>query len=295
MKVYIDGNLGTTGLELESRLKELAQKVKLEFIQARDGLRKDLSERKKLLNAADVVFLCLPDGAAKEAVAMVDNPDTVIIDASTAHRTHGDWAYGFPELSPNHFQKIATSNRISVPGCHATGFSALVYPLVEGGFIPNDGVLSCHSLTGYSGGGKSMIEAYEQGGASAALLYGLDLGHKHLPEMMAVCGLLNPPIFTPVVVPLKQGMVVTVPLAADAKKLWAHLNGHYENSPTIRVKPFGEQVSLNIETGMAANALDIYVFGHGKQTVLAAHLDNLGKGSSGAAVECLKVRFGIHD
>ena len=289
MKVYIDGVAGTTGLALEGRL----QNLNVELLKLPESLRKDLNSRKKLLNEADVVFLCLPDEAAKEALSLITNPLTVVIDASTAHRTDPDWAYGFPELSKAHCETIKTANRIAVPGCHATGVIALAYPLIAGGFIHKDDVLACQSLTGYSGGGKAMIETYENAQQTAAKLYSMDLTHKHLPEIQAITGLTQPPIFTPVIVPTHQGMIVTLPLAQNAQELWEYLKGYYKNSGTIKVMPYGERTALEIENELNADELEIYVFGHEKQAVLAARLDNLGKGSSGAALQCMKVRMGI--
>lgn len=295
MKVYIDGQAGTTGLALEERLMELAKTVEMKLLKIAQHLRKDVAERKRLLNQADVVFLCLPDVAAKEAVAMIENPDTIVIDASTAHRTNPDWVYGFPEASASQHKKITTANQIAVPGCHATGFIALVYPLIQSGFIELTDTLYCHSLTGYSGGGKEMIADYESTdvAASAAWMYALDLNHKHLSEMKHMTGLVTDPLFVPVVVPVQKGMIVSIPLMASARQLHEALEAYYKGSTTIKVLELKKHTSLSIENDVAADALEIYVFGNEKQAVVAARLDNLGKGSSGAAVQCMKVRLGL--
>ncbi|MDR1664677.1 MAG: N-acetyl-gamma-glutamyl-phosphate reductase, partial [Clostridiales bacterium] len=239
MRVYIDGSAGATGLELESRLRRIDN---VTLIKPDEELRKDTATRKKFLNEADAVFLCLPDAAAREAAAMVENPNTVVIDASTAHRTAEGWAYGFPELSEEHENAVRASNRIAVPGCHASGFVALVYPAVRAGLIYPDDVLFCHSLTGYSGGGKALIAEYEAEGAepSAAKLYALGLHHKHLPEMQRVCGLTYPPVFTPVLVNTHRGMVVTVPVIAPAPAVWEYFAEYYQGAAHVKVMPFAE-------------------------------------------------------
>lgn len=295
IKVYIDGQAGTTGLALEQRLLELGKTVEMEILKIPEELRKDVDARKKILNEADVVFICLPDEAAKEAVAMIENADTVIIDASTAHRTNSAWTYGFPDLSKAHEEQVAMANHIAVPGCHATGFIALVYPLIQAGMIKKTDQLYCHSLTGYSGGGKQMINDYEDPSAlaSAAWMYALELNHKHLPEMTAVTGLLENPLFVPVVVPIHKGMIVSIPLMMDANLLHEKLAAYYKGSETIKVFDFGMTDNLHIENEIRMDQLEIYVFGNVKQAVIAARLDNLGKGSSGAAVQCMKVRFGL--
>ncbi|MCL1989517.1 MAG: N-acetyl-gamma-glutamyl-phosphate reductase [Defluviitaleaceae bacterium] len=295
IKVYIDGQAGTTGLALEARLLELAKTTAIQWLTISDALRKDVTARKKLMNQADVVFLCLPDEAAKEAVALIDNPEVVIIDASTAHRTNAAWVYGFPELSADQHAKLTVANKIAVPGCHATGFIALVYPLIQKGLIQKSDMLYCHSLTGYSGGGKQMIADYEadQRHPSAAWMYALDLKHKHLPEMKQMTGLETTPLFVPVVVPVNKGMIVSLPLKGRPHQLHAELTAYYAHSSTVKVMDLGVQTSLHIENELAPDALEIYVFGQGEQAVIAARLDNLGKGSSGAAVQCMKVRFGL--
>jgi N-acetyl-gamma-glutamyl-phosphate reductase len=292
MKIYIDGSAGATGIALEAKLQKLNG---IEFLKPPEEFRKDAYTRREYINAADAVFLCLPDDAAREAVAMLENDTTVIIDASTAHRTKEGWAYGFPELSESHLRSVQTSNRIAVPGCHASGFAALVYPAVQAGFIKGDDLVYCHSLTGYSGGGKGLIADYEREGASpsAAKLYAMGLRHKHLPEMRHVAGLARPPIFTPVIVNSRQGMVVTVPLAADAETVWKYFSEYYAGKERVKVQPFQAQADLELEGLNDTDNMEIYIFGHDTQTVMAARFDNLGKGSSGAAAQCLQVRMSI--
>ena len=292
MRVYIDGSAGTTGLALEGRLLGLDY---VELIKPDGSLRKDVETRKKYLNEADIVFLCLPDDAAKEAVSFVENENTVVIDASTAHRTAQGWAYGFPELSLEHHNAVKKSNRIAIPGCHASGFAAIVYPAVAGGFIKKDETVYCCSLTGYSGGGKTMIAEYELDGAknSAAKLYSLGLKHKHLPEMKHVCGLENFPVFVPTLINSHSGMIVSVPFGNfPAIKIHEYYSNYYKDSPTVSIMPFNEAAELELEGMNGKDGMEIYVCGNENQTMLAARFDNLGKGSSGAAVQCMKVRMG---
>lgn len=291
MKVFIDGAEGTTGLQLEERLSSLNN---IDILNIDSDLRKNTAERKQMLNKADVAFLCLPDVAARDAVAMIENPKTVVIDASTAHRTASGWVYGFPELSEEHLKSVKNSKRIAVPGCHASGFCSIVYPLVKGDFIKKEQVLSCTSLTGYSGGGKSMIAEYENKSFKGARPYALTLRHKHLPEMQYVCGLENPPIFQPVVVPVRQGMLVSVPLALNASEVWEYLKNYYAKAENVAVVPFGgenllDAGFLDIEALNGTDKLEIFVFGHETQTLAVARLDNLGKGAAGAAVQLLNI------
>ncbi|MDR0249267.1 MAG: N-acetyl-gamma-glutamyl-phosphate reductase [Oscillospiraceae bacterium] len=291
ISVFIDGSEGTTGLNLRQRLTF----SDVEILDIDENLRKEPDERKRLINAADCVFLCLPDEAARQAAALCENPRTVIIDASTAHRVAPGWAYGFPELSPAHALAVAASRRIAVPGCHASGFCALIYPLRAKGLLPREAELSCVSLTGYSGGGKAMIEQYEGGGRAnaCASYYALTLRHKHLPEMQAVCSLAVPPVFTPAVLPVRQGMLVTVPLHADADTLYAALAGHYAACEGITVYRDTGGAMPDIQAANGTDRLDIFVFGHGAQTLLAARFDNLGKGACGAAIQCFGMRYGL--
>ena len=301
VKAYIDGQEGTTGLRIHERL---SARDDIELIEIDPALRKDAAERKKLLNAADVCFLCLPDAAAKEAAAMMDNEHTILIDASTAHRTDADWAYGLPELSPAHRAKIASGKRIAVPGCHASGFIALVYPLIEAGLIPAEYPHAVHSLTGYSGGGKGMIAEYQGADRSVDLdsprQYALTQQHKHLREMIAISGAKVAPIFMPIVADFYSGMEVTVPvhLTGEVTKAAVHaaLKAHYQGSKLVSVMDLGAEPSF-----MAANALSgldtmqITVSGNDERLILIARFDNLGKGSSGAAVQCLNIALGLDE
>ena len=298
-KVFIDGKAGTTGLRIAERL---SQRDDVEIISLSDDLRKDANARKKIINEADFVFLCLPDAAAIEAADMVENDNTVVIDASTAHRTNPDWAYGFPELGAEFNDKIVGSKRIAVPGCHASGFIALVYPLVKNGIISKDALLCAHSITGYSGGGKGMIAEYE-GDERCELLdaprqYGVTQKHKHLPEMVKITGLNNAPAFCPIVSDFYSGMEVTVPLfksqllkggIEDIKSIYRELY----NTPIIS---FNEGVDeggfLSANKMKGKDSMRIEVYGNEDRILLVARYDNLGKGASGAAVECLNIKLG---
>lgn len=298
-KIFIDGKAGTTGLRIEERL---SGRDDLEIISLPDELRKDPDARRNMLNTADIVFLCLPDGAAREAVSMIDNPDVVVIDASTAHRTLDDWAYGLPELGCEYEEKIRSSKRIAVPGCHASGFIALVYPLIEAGILGRDALLSAYSLTGYSGGGKSMIADYESDERCALLdaprQYGITQSHKHLPEMVKITELENAPIFCPIVSDFYSGMEVTVPLfrsqllrggIEDIKSVYA---SKY-NSELLYYKEGGDESGLLSAGALSGkDCLQIEVHGNDDRILLVARYDNLGKGASGAAVECLNIKLG---
>ena len=301
-KVYIDGQSGTTGLQIYERI---GARDDLELLRIDAALRHDVDERRRLLNAADVAFLCLPDDAAREAVSLVDDAGTCIIDASTAHRTALGWTYGFPELSHEQRAAIAASKRIANPGCHATGFIALVAPLVQAGALPPDYPLSCFSLTGYSGGGKATIAAYEDEGRDALLdapgLYALGLAHKHLPEMQTLCGLSAPPAFVPVIDDYYKGMAVAVTLhnrlldgAPGARDLHALLAEHYAGARFVAVEPFTEQPpTLYAATLAGDNGLRIFVSGDDERSCLVALLDNLGKGASAAAVQNMNIVLGL--
>ncbi|MCL1843010.1 MAG: N-acetyl-gamma-glutamyl-phosphate reductase [Defluviitaleaceae bacterium] len=308
MKVFIDGQYGTTGLKLEERLRERAD---ISLLQVDFDKREQFDAKLPLLKEADVVFLCLPDDAARESVAAA-SADTLIIDASTAHRTAAGWAYGFPELSPKHRNEIAASKRIAVNGCHACGFISLIYPLVSQNILPAGERLSCTSLTGYSGGGIALIDAHEKGRSPGDKFhsprpYALNLAHKHLPEMKAVTGLDAPPIFYPVVGDMFQGMLVSVPLwpsqlskKMTAQNLWETLAAHYEGSRFVQVKPFDINAAtdggfMDATACNGTNRLEIFVFGHDEQILLAARLDNLGKGASGAAVQCMNIACGLDE
>ncbi len=297
-KIFIDGKAGTTGLRIYERL---GGRNDIEMITLSEERRKDENARREAINSADVAFLCLPDAAAKESVSMVENTDTVIIDTSTAHRTNPEFAYGFPELSEAFEEKIRNSKRIAVPGCHASGFIALVQPLIAAGVLAPSVRLTCHSITGYSGGGKKMIEEYESADRnhllSAPRQYGLTQEHKHLKEMKAVTGLDVAPIFCPIVSDFYSGMVVTVPLfKEDVNAAPAELAEIYKKLYTGPVVSYADDMS---EDGFVSGAglsgkdsMQVSVLGNGERILLVARYDNLGKGASGAAVENLNIVLG---
>lgn len=297
-KVYIDGQAGTTGLQIADRLKN---REDIELIKIAEDKRHDVSERKKLMNLADVVFLCLPDEAAKEAVKLVENDHTIIIDASTAHRT--SWTYGFPELSNKHYEDIRLSKRIANPGCHASGFIALVYPLVASGILDPETFISGHSLTGYSGGGKKMIAQYENEKTEdlfAPRLYGTNLNHKHIPEMMKVCSLHTKPGFVPIVDDYYKGMLVSIVLnnkdlktAENAQQIFELYRDWYKNQPMIRVADFAPYGMISANGMAGKDSMEIIVSGDDQQTLISARFDNLGKGASGAAVENMNIVLGF--
>ena len=298
-KIFIDGSAGTTGLRIYERLES---RKDIELIRLSEELRKDINARKSAINSADIAFLCLPDSAAVEAVSLAENDNTVIIDTSTAHRTNPEWAYGFPELSRDMEQKIADSKRIAVPGCHASGFISLVFPLIKAGILDKDALLTCFSVTGYSGGGKKMIAEYESTDRdpllSAPRQYGIAQKHKHLPEMTAVCGLDNAPLFSPIVADFYSGMEVTVPLfksqingtVDDIKRVYKEKY----NGPVVKYKEEFDEggfVSANSLTGK--DSMEISVSGNEDRILLISRYDNLGKGASGAAVECMNIVMGV--
>jgi len=297
-KVFIDGREGTTGLQIVERLEKMDN---IELLTIDEALRKDVSERKKLINSADIVFLCLPDAAAKESAALCENDTTVIIDASTAHRTNPAWTYGFPELSKEQAEAIKKSKRIANPGCHASGFISLVYPLVKGGILPSDYPLACHSITGYSGGGKKMIADYREEplkpGYDSPRQYALGQAHKHLPEMKYICGLDYEPMFSPIVANFYAGMVVSVPLHArylkdhmGAKAVWEYMAEYYKDAAAVKVMDFdAAPAMLDASTMAGRDDMEIYVTGNDERILLASRFDNLGKGASGAAVQCMKM------
>lgn len=292
MLVFIDGASGATGLTLAERLSAIDG---VELIAPEETRRRDLNTRREYLNKADAVFLCLPDGAAKESVSLIESADTVVIDASTAHRTAEGWAYGFPELSPAHYNAVKSTNRIAVPGCHAHGFCALVYPLAKAGLLGENETVFCNSLTGYSGGGKKMIADYENGCSYAASAYSLTSLHKHIPEMKHVCELKDTPIFQPVVVNAYRGMLTSVPVAKSARNVWEILNSHYMsagNAGSVSVMPLNARETLVLDSP-PPDSMEIYVFGDETHAVITAWFDNLGKGSAGAAVQCFRLRMGL--
>jgi N-acetyl-gamma-glutamyl-phosphate reductase len=306
-RVFVDGQEGTTGLRIH---EYLAQRSDIEVLRAAPELRKDTAERARLLNAADVAFLCLPDAAAREAAALVTNPATCLIDASTAHRTASDWVYGLPELAPDQRAKIRAARRIANPGCHATAFILLVRPLVDAGLIPQSAALTASSITGYSGGGRKMIGQYEAGGDARLLSprpYALGLAHKHLPEMTAHSRLETRPVFTPVVGNFLKGLSVTVPLhlaelrrGATGEHLHAALAERYGGERFVRVMPFRDPATLaegyfDVQACNGSNRVELFVFGSQAQALLMARLDNLGKGASGAAVQSMNVHLGIDE
>ena len=305
-KVYIDGKEGTTGLQIYDRL---AARDDIDLLLIDEDKRKDTDERKKLLNAADIAFLCLPDAAAVEAVGLVENPDTRIIDASTAHRTAPGWVYGFPELKPGQRQAIAASKRVANPGCHATGFISVTAPLVELGLLPKDADLSCFSLTGYSGGGKKMIAQYEAEDRDAVLSapcpYGLGQGHKHLPEMQKICGLTKAPVFVPIVDDYYKGMATTVTLHRSQLRavpslhaLWRAYADYYAGQAMVHVAPDPAEspaAKLYANAMAGRNDLRIVVAGSDEAFTVTALFDNLGKGASGAAVQNMNILLGLEE
>lgn len=304
IKAYIDGKEGTTGLQIYDRL---AAREDVELLLIKEEKRKDKKERQKFMNQADVVFLCLPDTAAQEAVELVENPETKIIDASTVHRTADGWDYGLPELSFIHRKKIRFSKRVANPGCHATGFISSVYPLVSMGILSKSYPLTVFSLTGYSGGGKKMIAEYEAPNKpflyQTPRIYGLSLKHKHLPEMQSICGLKNPPVFCPVVDDYYKGMAVTIMLqneqltgSPSAEMIQEKLAEYYKEEKLIKVLPFGYKEPMIAAGSMAGkDSLQLIVSGHKEQTAITALFDNLGKGASGAAVQNMNVMMGIEE
>jgi N-acetyl-gamma-glutamyl-phosphate reductase len=302
---FVDGQEGTTGLRIH---EYLAQRSDIEVLRIDPERRKDPAERARLLNAADVAFLCLPDAAAREAVALVTNPNTCVIDASTAHRTQPGWAFGLPELAAGQRHAIRQSKRIANPGCHATAFILLLRPLIDGGLVPADTALSATSITGYSGGGKKMIEQYQ--GAPEPVLtsprpYALSLTHKHVPEMMAHTGLMARPIFMPMVGPFYKGLSVSVPmslgaLGTSAEALYRAFESRYADERFIRVMPLRDPATMeegffDVQACNDTNRVDIFVFGNETQAMVIARLDNLGKGASGAAVQAMNVHLGLDE
>lgn len=299
-KVFIDGSAGTTGLRIYERL---AARGDIALILLDEANRKDPAARKEALNAADIAFLCLPDAAAAEAVSMTEDPDTVIIDTSTAHRTAPGWVYGFPELTGQR-EKIAASKRIANPGCHASGFISLVAPLVESGILKESEALTCFSLTGYSGGGKKMIADYETAENAPTLaaprVYGLNQQHKHLPEMAKICGLTHLPAFSPIVSSYYAGMEVVVPLFAeqihgDAETIRSVYRSYYRGKAVRFCENADENGFLSAGKMAGRDDMEIAVFGNDERITLVSRFDNLGKGASGAAIQNMNIVLGIDE
>ena len=303
-KVYIDGQSGTTGLQIYERI---GARDDLELLRIPEDKRHDIEERRKYLNNADIVFLCLPDAGAIEAVSLIDNPNVRVIDASTAHRTDADWVYGFPELSKEQRMAIREGKRIANPGCHATGLISVAAPLIRMGILPKDYPLTCFSLTGYSGGGKKMIADYEAEGRdhklSAPGIYGLTLKHKHIPEMTKMTGLTCAPVFLPVVDDYYKGMAGTIMLqnrllngTPSASDICEKLSEYYADEHFVKVLPFEEKRgTIYANTLAGTNRLEIAVCGNDEQTTVTALFDNLGKGASGAAVQNMNIMLGLDE
>lgn len=307
--VFVDGQEGTTGLRIHELL---ARRSDVRLLRIAPERRKDVDERARLLNAADVAFLCLPDAAAREAAALVHNPNTCVIDASTAHRTAPDWVFGLPELAPGQREALRKTKRITNPGCHSTGFILLVRPLIDAGLLDPATPLTAQSITGYSGGGRKMIEQYEAPGAPAHLAaprpYALGMAHKHIPEMMVRTGLTARPVFMPIVSNFYKGLAVSVPLhlswcsgaATSASALHLCLQRRYESERFVKVMPFGDASKLDdgyfdVQACNDSNRCELFVFGNDTQAILIARLDNLGKGASGAAVQSMNVHLGVDE
>ncbi len=297
-RVFIDGSAGTTGLRIHERL---SGREDLTLVTLPDELRKDPLARKDALNSCDIAFLCLPDAAAVEAVSLVTNPDTVIIDTSTAHRTNSDWTYGFPELTGKR-EEIAKSRRIANPGCHASGFVALIAPLIEKGILKNSAKLSSFSLTGYSGGGKKMIAEYESEDRcsllSAPRQYALGQEHKHLKEMVKICALEYAPLFSPIVADFYSGMEVSVPIFAEdltlkKEELEEFYRAYYKEGLVRFVSSASEDGFLSASAFSGRDDMQISVFGNGERLLLVSRFDNLGKGASGAAIQNMNIVLNV--
>lgn len=303
-KVYIDGQVGTTGLQIYERI---GNRTDLELLRIDEDKRHDTDERRKFLNSADIVFLCLPDAGAIEAVSLIENPDVRVIDASTAHRTSDEWVYGYPELSKEQRAAIAAGKRVANPGCHATGLISSVAPLVKMGILPADYPVTCYSLTGYSGGGKKMIAQYEAQDRDEKLsspgIYGLTLKHKHIPEMQKVTGLTYPPVFMPIVDDYYKGMATTImlqnrllPGQPSAEEICTRLQEYYADEHFVTVLPYdAKQGTVYANTLAGTNHLQLVVCGYEDQTSVTALFDNLGKGASGAAVQNMNIMLGLDE
>lgn len=307
-KIFIDGSEGTTGLRIHERFRD---REDIEIITISQELRKDVTERKRLINSSDITFLCLPDDAARESVSLIENENVRVIDTSTAHRTQEGWAYGFPELSKDHRQAIADGKRIAVPGCHATGFVSLLYPLISSGRMSADYPVSGFSITGYSGGGKKMIAEYESpdriSDYDSPREYALTQQHKHLKEIKKIAGLSREPLFSPIVADYYSGMVVSIPIytelltkVSSLEELQSFYADYYKNEKFIKVVENGAEESGGLLAGNKCagwDGLKIYITGNSitrntERIVLSAQFDNLGKGASGAAIQCLNIMLG---
>lgn len=303
-KVYIDGQSGTTGLKIYDRI---AARSDLEMLRIDEDKRHDVEERRKFLNKADIVFLCLPDDSAREAVELIENPEVRVIDASTAHRTADDWDYGFPELSQELRSKISNSKRVANPGCHATGFISIVAPLIKMNIMQEDYPVTCFSLTGFSGGGKQMIGVYEDENKADYLyapgIYGLNLQHKHIAEMKKITGLKNSPVFLPIVDDYYKGMATTVMLHNHMLKsktsfdvVYENLNNYYQKEQFVDVIRYDNLDKTIYANSMAgSNKIKLVVCGNDEQTSITALFDNLGKGASGAAVQNMNIMLGLEE
>ncbi len=306
-KIFIDGSEGTTGLRIHERF---AGRDDVELLPIASELRKDVGERKRLINESDITFLCLPDAAARESVSLIENEHVRIIDTSTAHRTEEGWAYGFPELSGEFRERIAKGKRIAVPGCYATGFISLVYPLIRSGILPKDYPVATFAMSGYSGAGKKAIAVYESKDRAsefdAPREYALSQQHKHLKEMTKITGLQRTPLFSPMVCDYYSGMIVTLPLYTDLlngkpslQEVQEKLAAFYEGEPFIQVMPLGKEEETN--GFLAGNArsgwdgLEIFVTGNEDRILLSSRFDNLGKGASGAAIQCMNIVMGVDE
>lgn len=306
-KVFIDGSEGTTGLRIYERFEK---RDDIEIIKIDPELRKDPAERASLINSSDITFLCLPDAASKESVSLVSNPDVRIIDASTAHRTEIGWAYGYPELSDEHREAIKTGKRIAVPGCYATGFITIAYPLVKGGIVPKDYPVSAFAVSGYSGAGKKTIAVYEDKDRDAEFdsprEYALSQQHKHLKEMQKISGLARTPLFSPIIADYYSGMFVSLPFYADMLNgkqtplsVHEYMSEYFKGQRFIKVMPFGSEADTNGFIGAnnlsGWDGLQLFVTGNEERILLTTRFDNLGKGASGAAIQCMNVMLGCDE
>jgi len=302
-KVFIDGKEGTTGLKIFERF---SLRNDIEILEISEEKRKDPQERAKFINASDITFLCLPDAASVESVSLCTNPATRIIDASTAHRTNPDWAYGFAELGKAFRDKIANGKRIAVPGCHASGFNSLVYPLVESGMMPKDYPVTCFSLTGYSGGGKKMIAQYEDENRSGEFdsprQYGVSQTHKHIPEMKYIPSLDNAPIFLPTVCDFYSGMQVSIPLFTSMLKgkptlqnIYEMFAQKYDGQKMVKVRPIVSEGLIPSNNMTGRDDMEIIITGNDDRVVVISQFDNLGKGASGAAMQCMNIMLGLDE